>query len=176
MNLLTPRLELIPATFELIHADLKGCSHLARLLGVRAPGDWPPPLTHFTVMLWFKQQLKKSPQWTGWFPWYWIGRTERLLIGWGGFKGVPTDDGTVEIGYSVVRGFQRRGYATEAVAALTGWAFSHAQVRRIMAEAHPQRTTSRRVLEKIGFKQLEGASEDGSFRFELRRETTSMSG
>ncbi len=169
MQLSTQRLELIAGTFELIHADLKGRSHLAERLGVSVPGLWPPPETQFTVMLYFKKELKRSPQWTGWFSWYWILKADRVLIGLGGFKGAPTAEGAVEVGYSVLQEFQRKGYATEAVATLSAWAFSHPEVERITAEASVDRLASIRVLEKNRFRRAEQQSKVGVIRFELER-------
>jgi len=43
----------------------------------------------------------------------------------------------VELGYSFMEPFQRRGNATEAVEVVTQWAFSHAEVRIVCAESPP---------------------------------------
>ena len=40
-----------------------------------------------------------------------------------GFKGGPSDDGTVEIGDSVLKVHQRCGYASEAVNAISAFTF-----------------------------------------------------
>lgn len=167
MKLTTGRLELIPATSALIHADLKGRPHLAPLLDARVPDSWPPPLTQITALLWFKEQLKQSPQWAGWFSWYWIRREDRVAIGLGGFKGHPTAARPAEIGYSVLPEFQSKGFATEAVHALTEWAFSHPEVQRVVAEAQSDRPASIRVLEKVGFKQIGANEKNGMLRFAL---------
>jgi RimJ/RimL family protein N-acetyltransferase len=90
-----------------------------------------------------------------------------VLVGSGGFKGRPDPDGSVEIGYSMVEEFQGRGYATEAVRALAAWAFAHPGVSQVVAETMPGNTGSLRVLEKIGFRPVDGASEPGALRFAL---------
>ncbi len=120
-------------------------------------------------MLWFKQQLKQTPNWAGWFSWYWVLRDCATLIGLGGFKGAPNAAGAVELGYSVLPAYQGQGYATEAAAALIAWAFSHAAVNRVVAEVSPAHVASIRVLEKNGFTRGEVHSPKGSLRFALER-------
>ena len=47
-------------------------------------------------------------------------------MGIGGFKGESLPgEAMAEIGYSVMPAYQRLGFASEAVAGLIGWAFSH---------------------------------------------------
>ena len=48
----------------------------------------------------------------------------RELVGNGGFKGPPSASGVVEIGYSILPAFQRRGFATEAARCLMAAAFA----------------------------------------------------
>ena len=67
-----------------------------------------------------------------------------------GFKGKPDEAGSVEIGYSVLRQFWVQGYATEAVARLIGWAFSHQHVNEVTAATLPHLKQSIRVREKNG--------------------------
>ncbi len=58
------------------------------------------------------------------------------------------------------------GYATEAVAALLEWAFSHSEVKRIIAETYPTLTESIGVMEKNGFRFIGGGSGPGIIRYE----------
>jgi len=67
------------------------------------------------------------------------------------FKGLAPD-GRVEIGYGVKAAFEGRGYATEAVIALTRWAAAQPGVATIEAETDPDNRASQRVLEKAGFR------------------------
>ena len=55
------------------------------------------------------------------------------MIGTCGFKGPPTDDGTVEIGYGVLPEFRRQGHATEAARGLIEHALAHPTVTRVKA-------------------------------------------
>ena len=66
-------------------------------------------------------------------------------VGW-------VDDGTeAEIGYTLRREHQGRGFATEAVAAVVERLFSEG-VERITSSLDPQNVASIRVLEEVGFR------------------------
>src|SRR6202043_3687072 len=66
----------------------------------------------------------------------------------------PSREAMAEIGYSVMPEDQRLGFASEAVAGLIGWAFSHPEVRLVTAETLPALGASIRVLESNGFHSL----------------------
>ena len=72
------------------------------------------------------------------------------VVGSAIFKGEP-DAGWVEIGYGVAAGHQRRGVATEGVAALVRLAFERPEVSAVYAETGVDNVASRRVVEKVGF-------------------------
>ena len=174
MILKTNRLELIAGTVELAAAELEDRERLASMLSASVPEDWPPPLNDANTMNWFKAYMESNPNADGWVTWYFIlpnaegGR--RIAIGNGGFKGKPSADGTVEVGYSIMEDYQRNGYATEAVGALINWAFSHPEVTRVIAETYPVLKPSMRVMEKNGLVYAGDGSEPGVIRYELRRE------
>jgi len=93
----------------------------------------------------------------------------RTLVGSGGYKGPPSSEGTVEIGYGIVSDHQRRGYALEAVRGLLTRAFALPQVQRVIAETLPELGPSIGVLRKSGFRLIGEGSEPGVIRFELTR-------
>ena len=62
----------------------------------------------------------------------------------------PAQAGTV--GYWVGQGYARRGYMTEALAAVRGHAFGAADLSRIEAACLPENKPSRALLERCGFK------------------------
>ncbi|HWX22473.1 MAG TPA: GNAT family N-acetyltransferase [Candidatus Binatia bacterium] len=74
-----------------------------------------------------------------------------VVVGKGGFKGPPTDDGAVEIAYGIFPDHQGKGYATEGAAALTAFAFGSGKVRVVRAHTRPEGNASKRVLTKCGF-------------------------
>lgn len=175
LTLETRRLILVAATEDLAAAELHDRARFAALLGARVHASWPPPLNDEGSMAFLLSIVAGRPEVVGFAHWYWLLRTETadgipIAIGNGGFLGPPTPDGTVEVGYSVVEAFQRRGLATEAVAALIEWAFRSARVARVIAHAHPEPRASRRVLAKLGFARRGEGPEPGTIRFALTRE------
>ena len=165
----SPRLNLISATIFLMEKDMQGHKALAQALGVNVPGSWPPDLYGPTAMQFALSELGEAAE-KGWAFWYLTTRDEPLeLAGICGFKGWPDESGSVEIGYSILSSYQRRGFATEAVQRLTGWAFTHHNVKEVCAETFPHLIQSIRVLEKNGFQRAGTGSEAGVIRFAIQR-------
>jgi len=81
----------------------------------------------------------------------------------------------VEVGYGVLPGFRRQGYATEAAQGLIAHAFAHPEVALVIAETLPDLFPSIGVLRKIGFVYVGEGSEPGVVRYELRRADTHVS-
>ena len=173
IRLRTERLELMAGTLEIAQAEIRDRFQFSQLLHARVPDTWPPEFNDHETMSFFLQKMKEAPEQVGWWAWYFVlndqVNNERILIGNGGFKGKPTSDGTVEIGYSVLKKFQNLGYGTEAIQALTSWAFTHPEVQRVIAETLPELKPSQRLLGKCQFTYVGQGSEEGSIRFERVR-------
>ena len=165
----SPRLNLIAATTALIKKDIAGRGFLADALGLNVPESWPPDLYGPRAMQFALTQLGDATE-QGWSFWYLATAIDPCeLTGICGFKGRPDVRGSVEIGYSILSRFQRRGYATEAVVRLVGWAFSHYNVNEVCAETLPHLTQSIRVLEKNGIMRDGKESEAGVIRYAIKR-------
>ena len=165
----SPHLNLFATTTDLIKKDIEGREHLAEALGVNIPESWPPDLYGSRAMQFALTQLNDAPE-QGWSFWYLATRDEPgELAGICGFKGRPDESGCVEIGYSILGCYQRRGFATEAVQRLVGWAFSHHNVNEVCAETFPHLSQSIRVLEKNGFRRAGAGSETGVIRYAITR-------
>jgi RimJ/RimL family protein N-acetyltransferase len=165
----TARLKLMPATVGLARAEIGNRGEFARLLGASVPDNWPPE-TLADALPSFLGWLEAAPDRVGWFGWYalttGVGVTAPVLVASAGFKG-PPQDGTAEIGYSVLPQFQGRGYATEMVGGLVRWALGQPGVARVVAETEWANPASVRVLRKAGFAPVGPASESGAARFEF---------
>ena len=168
--IVTRRLTLIAATVALARAELLDRAAFAALLDAVVPQAWPPESAADALPL-FLGWLEAAPDKTGWFGWYALCRdisaAGQVLVGGGGFLG-PPQDGVVQMGYSVLPEFQRRGYATEMVRGLASWAFVQSGVSVIAAETEWANPASVRVLERAGFQSAGAASDPAGMRFELR--------
>jgi RimJ/RimL family protein N-acetyltransferase len=168
LKLFTPRLELVAATAEVARAAVSDRITLARLLSARVPASWPHELVADNLEG-FARRIEADPALEGWLPWYWVTREDRTLIGNGGFGAVPAEDGSGKIGYALVAEREGRGFATEAVAAILEWAFSHPGLSRVVADTYPELRRSIRVLHKNGFRYAGPGKGERVIRYELTR-------
>lgn len=170
----TSHLELVAATLQHLEAELSGSESLGAVLGVAVPPGWPPGDYDDKVLEFFRTQLEAAGESAvGWYNWYAItldagGHREALVAG-GGYMGPPADDGSVEIGYSVMPAARRRGYATELVGFLAERAFRFHPVLTVIAHTLEANTSSAGVLLRCGFVRAGPGAEAGTVRYEQRR-------
>ncbi len=170
--IVTERLELVPATAESTRAALAGTLALGASLGAVVPPTWPPEFLDADALEYTLARLAEGPAQAGWWLHFIVlrrGEAGRTLIGSAGYKGPPSPDGAVEVGYGIVRDHQRRGYAAEAVRGLLARAFAQPAVHRVLAETYPELVASVGVLRTCGFRLVGDGSEPGVIRFELTR-------
>jgi [ribosomal protein S5]-alanine N-acetyltransferase len=87
----------------------------------------------------------------GWFQIALEEKASGRLLGDCGLFIDGADPRLARIGYTIARPFWGRGFATEAVAALTAFAFESFRLHRITASVDPRNAASCRVLEKAGY-------------------------
>ena len=95
------------------------------------------------------------------------------MVGYVNFHGAPGVNDTatadaLELGWTVFRKDQRRGYATEAATCLMDWAVSLHGVHHFISSTTPDNAASLRVHDKLHFRRT-GEVVDGEVIFELRR-------
>jgi RimJ/RimL family protein N-acetyltransferase len=150
----TKRLDLVPATIQLLVSERDDTETFARLLDAVVPGSWPPPLVDAETLGEFIRITSEKAD-PSFFSWYWIrddpSAGGRVLIGCGGSASSAASPDTACIGYSVLEEYQNQGYATEAVRHLIPVLFSLPGIRQVMATTYPYLAASIRVLEKNGF-------------------------
>lgn len=116
---------------------------------------------------------RRDPENRIWYaPWEMTLKDSHEHVGEIGFKG-PAKEHSVEVGYGVLKEHEGKGYASEALKAMTQWAFGQKDVVFIEAEAAPDNAASKRVLEKCGFAP-DGTGEEGP-RFVLESPLTNWS-
>jgi [ribosomal protein S5]-alanine N-acetyltransferase len=160
------RMCLIPATVELYLMELHDRPTFASTLKANVPREWPPDQVTPEVIEEFIRRIQAEDRkiWS----FYWLLRqksSELVLIGNGGF--LAHENGTLEIGYSMLSQYQNKGYATEAVKSMLQWALSNLKEDRIIAYTYPHLKASIRVLEKNGFLLKGKGQEEGTILYEL---------
>src|SRR3954454_16394848 len=124
------RLDLVPltpATLRMVaEHDLAA---VERHLDVRVGDGWEGGVPAQRRL----RQLAAYPSEQPWLVRAVVARADRRVVGSVGFHGPPDDGGRVEIGYDIVAGDRRRGYAREAVRALLAWAWSTGRAQTCVA-------------------------------------------
>jgi ribosomal-protein-alanine N-acetyltransferase len=84
-------------------------------------------------------------------------KSERKLIGTGGFGSWDREHGTGELGYAIGKAYWGQGLMTEAVRAMIDFGFRRMALNRVVIRMDPRNTGSWRVAEKCGCR-FEGIS------------------
>jgi [ribosomal protein S5]-alanine N-acetyltransferase len=145
----TNELTLSPCTLQHVEQLIAGPADFERAFGLRVIDGYLEEASHDALYYW-RNQLNEQQTPDCWGTYLFIHRADKALIGLGGYKGAPNDDGAVEIGYGVAPAYQGRGYATEAARAMVEAAFADPAVRTVMAHTLPHENPSTSVLKKLG--------------------------
>ncbi|MGC9198651.1 MAG: GNAT family N-acetyltransferase [Acidobacteriaceae bacterium] len=160
-------LRLVAITPEMLLAEQAGDgAMLGTLLRARLTKEWPPvdwePHVH-------KMIQKQYDEWPASFGWHryvaldgGFGRLRTLVGAIGGF---PRSNGDVEIGYSTLPAFQRRGYATAAARTLVEWLLTQDGVQSVSAQAYLHVPESIKVMQRCGMSHLGEGDDPGTVRY-----------
>ncbi|MEO8064422.1 MAG: GNAT family N-acetyltransferase [Pseudomonadota bacterium] len=167
------RLTMIASTLEHIRTELESPEKLAGLLNAEVSKSWPTGEYDRDAMEFFRGCFEAGGEAVeGWYGWYAVHQpdsaTPRALVGVAGYFGPMDSDGTLEIGYSVLPEWQRRGFAREMVETLVAHAFTVAETNRVIAHTTEANPASIAVLSRCGF-QAAGLGREGALRFERPR-------
>lgn len=170
MSIETENLMIISCDSEILKSAIQGNEILSKKLGITIQDDW----TEFGIgaLKYSLDRLLENEQENGWWTYFPIHKSDNKLIGSGGYKGKPTTDGTVEIGYEIAPTYRNRGLATEMTMGLVENAFRNEKVKSIIAHTLGQENPSTKVLLKCGFKKIHeiNDTDDGLiWKWELRR-------
>jgi ribosomal-protein-alanine N-acetyltransferase len=172
MHIITPRMHLIPATLELLNAELQSGASLSAFIGAYVPTTWPPEHYDEKAVRWTMQQLAGPGADSRWWTHYFVLQSKTsapdVVIGVGGYTGPPTPAGLVEIGYSILPAYQRHGYASEAAAGLVKNAFLKG-AKVVAAHTLEGDPASGGVLLNNGFRLVGSGSEEGTSRYEMTK-------
>ena len=173
-SLQSDRLTLVASTATHLRTELEAPDRLTHLLNATVSSEWPSGEYDRDAMEFFLSRLEEGGESAeGWYGWYALGSDSDVgtltLLGAGGYFGPPDSDGTVEVGYSVLPEWQRRGYASEIVNLLADHAFTFPQISRIIAHTAEATLASVNVLVRCGFVPVGAGAEAGTLRFERLR-------
>ncbi len=172
MHIITPRMHLVPATVELLKAELVSAASLSAFIGAYVPADWPPSLYDEKAVRWTIEQLSRPNADGRWYTHYFVLQSKTsapdVVVGVGGYLGAPSPAGVVEIGYSVLAAYQRRGLATEATVGLAQNAFLKG-AKVVAAHTLEGDPASGGVLLNAGFKLVGPGTEAGTARYEVAK-------
>lgn len=163
-RLQSERLELFPLAPAAAAALPDDRAGAAAAIGAELSPDWPGADLFDVLPL----QSATGAEQAQYGVWVIVERQTGTVVGDVGFLGPPRADGTVEIGYSVVPGRRRRGYATEAVRALLAWVREQPGVDAIVARCDLNNAASIRTLERVGFSRRASAHGQLHWRLDSR--------
>lgn len=163
--ILTSRLQLLSCTLQYFEALLQGKDVLGELLDIDIPEEWTE---YPEIILVAYDKLRNDPSMLGWFFYLVVHQEDKRLIGAGGFKGRPDNNGTVEIGYEITPAYRDQGYGTELTQALVRFAFNHSYVQKVIAHTEEEYNAAVKVLQKSGM-HFVGEAPEQLWRWEITR-------
>jgi ribosomal-protein-alanine N-acetyltransferase len=157
-QLTTERLILIPFTSPFCKNIINNDYRDLIVMGLKRGISWPDDDVLETLPR-IIVNLSKVEAPTGFESWMIIKKGTLEIIGDLGFKGVNAENGTIDIGYGIIKEERRKGYAEEAVKELVKWAFSNEKVKEITANCLTENRCSINLLTKSNFIQLKTENE-----------------
>lgn len=145
---------LIPMTVEDLEDQLTDPGRTARRYELQ--GALEAPDEHMTKILEIKlMKMKETPELAIFSTYFLIVAVEgHEILGTIGYKGAPDEEGTIEVGYGIRRGFREKGYMTDALKAFTAFGLTLPGAKKIIACTNKDNAASIRVLEKSGYKRI----------------------
>lgn len=83
---------------------------------------------------------------------WWLILAEAQPVGLCGIANMDRAEKSAELGLLLLPHAHRRGYATEALAALVDWTFAHTDALRVVVAFNPRNHSAHRLTERVGFR------------------------
>jgi len=144
-------------------------ARLTDLLHARLTPEWPPVDWGHHVHAMVLKQYAEWPQSYGWHRYVLLSDAlgRKTLVGAVG--GFPKPHGDVEIGYSTLPAFQRKGYGTAFAGKLVEWLLTREGVRSVSAQAYPHVVESIKVMQRCGMTPAGEGDDPGTLRYRRMR-------
>lgn len=149
-----PRVQIVPLGVSTLHAlaraDLAaaGRTTVLRLPEVFVAEGW------ISTWRYRSDQLREDPGVAGWVTGAVVDTDLDEVVGKAGYHGPPNPAGMVEVGYAIVPGRRRRGYARAALRLLMERAAAEPAVRVVRASVRPDNLGSLSLIRRYGFVQV----------------------
>ena len=164
-DIITPRLILRLMNNDVVDACLAGnLRNAGRLLGASIPKELLEHTSGFEHGL---RELSTDPDYFPWSARAVILPEEQVMIGMIRFHSRPDPEylrayvrDAVELGYWIFKGYQRLGYATEAITAMMAWAQTEFGISKFAASVSPENTPSLQLVNRMGFTKIGEAIDD----------------
>jgi RimJ/RimL family protein N-acetyltransferase len=165
------RLLLVAITPEMLMAEQEpNVRELARLLRARVTPQWPPEHWEPHVYRFILKQYEERPETFGWHRYLlvtnWLGLGRTLVGALGAF---PKAKGDIEIGYSTLPEFQRRGYATASARLMVEWLLAREGICSVSAQSYSRTPESIKVMERCGMSFVGVGDEPDTVRYRRTR-------
>jgi ribosomal-protein-alanine N-acetyltransferase len=128
----------------------------SRLAGVTFPTPWPSHPEARAGLPWHMRAMMEDSRQLAWRIRVIVEQDTQYVIGSINLKGLPKQDGDVEIGWGVEPEHQRRGFAFEAAIAVAHWIWAQPHVRTLSATIAPDNEVSKRLAAKLGMRLVPG--------------------
>jgi len=125
------------------------------------------PATISDVEFFIGKTCKKMNEPETWFQFVIIQKETQQIIGDIGVHFLDKENIQTEIGCTLSRKFQKKGYATESLKRIVDYLFQDLNKHRIIASIEPENVNSIKLVERIGFRK-EGHIVDGLLIYEMK--------
>ena len=156
LSIETERLKIVPMTYDFVRKLLDNDVSAYEVLGAIKTETWPEKADIWDMLPMIADKLKNCPVPNGFNgAWIFINKTDSSVVGDGGFKGQPDENGIIDLGYGIVETQRRKGFGFEAVSALCKWGLAQPDVKGLSADCSGNNVSSIKLLKKIGLQEVE---------------------
>ena len=161
----TERLLLIPMSYDFVSRIIQDDSTVYLDLGLKKVDEWPEKADIKDILELVRDSLKEKSEPDGFDAWLFVNKVDMSIVGDGGFKGNPDEEGNIDLGYAIIESQRQMGLAYEAASALLNWGLSQAGVNAVTADCLQDNVPSVKILSKLGMEEVK--REDGMIYFRI---------
>ena len=167
------RLRMIPLTNELLQLCNANRAAMELAVGLNISNMKVDPFYKNEVddamaNFWLPKTREHPDAYIWYTNWEIILKSTNISIGGMGFAGEPNERGEAETGYMIDQQHHNKGYATEALQLLSGWALAQERVNAIIVHTYEDNMASKKLLMKCGFEEV-AKDESGLMTFRLEK-------